>query len=68
VAGPAGDHRQQLAVIDPETRSLAVYHIDTSSGEISLKSVRNIHYDLRMSEFNGTSPLPREVRSMVELK
>src|SRR5271169_5184905 len=62
VAAQAGDHRQQLIVVDPETRFLAVYHVDLSNGEVTLKSVRNIHYDLRMNEFNGTSPLPREVR------
>lgn len=62
----AGEHREQLTVIDPETRTLAVYHIDTASGEVVLKSVRNIHYDLRMMEFNGTSPLPGEIRAIVE--
>ena len=45
---------------------MAVYHIDTTTGEIVLKSVRNIHYDLKMIEFNGTSPLPREIRSLLE--
>ena len=68
VAGPAGEHRQQLTVVDPDTRGVAVYHIDTTSGEISLKSVRNIRYDLEMIEFNGTSPLPREIRSLLEPK
>jgi hypothetical protein len=66
VATSAGDGRQQLTIVDPETRSLAVYHIDTASGEVSLKSVRNIQYDLRMIEFNGTSPLPGEIRSILE--
>ena len=45
---------------------MAVYHIDTVSGEIVLKSVRNIHYDLKMMEFNGTSPLPGEIRAILE--
>ncbi len=62
----AGEHKQQLTVIDPDTHSMAVYHIDTVSGEIVLKSVRNIHYDLKMIEFNGTSPLPREIRALVD--
>ena len=62
----AGEHREQLTVIDPETRTLAVYHIDTGSGEVVLKSVRNIHYDLRMMEFNGTNPLPGEIRAILE--
>jgi hypothetical protein len=66
VATAVGDHRQQLIVVDPETRGLAVYHIENASGEVSLKSVRNIHYDLRITEFNGTSPLPREIRSLLE--
>ena len=45
---------------------MGVYHIDLATGEVSLKSVRNIHWDLQMIEFNGTRPLPREVRSMLE--
>jgi hypothetical protein len=63
---PAPDNRQQLMVIDPRTRAMAVYHIDSATGVVSLKSVRNIQWDLMMSEFNGVSPLPREIRSMVE--
>jgi hypothetical protein len=66
IATPAGEGRQQLTIVDPQTRGLAVYHIDTASGEVSLKSVRNIQYDLRMIEFNGTSPLPGEIRSILE--
>jgi hypothetical protein len=66
LAAPAGEHKEQLTVIDPETRTLAVYHIDTSKGEIVLKSVRNIYYDLKMIEFNGTSPLPGEIRALLE--
>ena len=55
-----------MTVIDPEKHVLGVYHIDLTSGEIVLKSVRNIHWDLQMGEFNGTKPLPQEVRSMLE--
>jgi hypothetical protein len=66
LATPAGEHHQQVTVIDPATRTMAVYHIDTVSGEIVLKSVRNIHYDLKMMEFNGASPLPGEIRAILE--
>jgi hypothetical protein len=66
LATPAGEQRQQVTVIDPEKRVLSVYHIDLATGEVTLKSVRNIHWDLQMTEFNGTSPLPREVRSLIE--
>ena len=61
-----GDQRQQVTIIDPATRVLGVYHIELSSGEVTLKSVRNLHWDLQMMEFNGTSPLPGEVRSILE--
>jgi hypothetical protein len=65
---PLGDNRQQLTVIDPEMRVMSVYHIETSTGQIVLKSVRNFHWDLQMLEFNGTNPLPREIRAMLEQK
>ena len=66
LATVVGEQRQQVTVIDPQTRVLGVYHIDLSTGEVTLKSVRNIHWDLQMMEFNGTSPLPAEVRSILE--
>lgn len=63
---PAADNRQQLTVIDPRTLAMAVYHVDTTTGAVALKSVRNIQWDLRMSEFNGQSPTPREIQSMLQ--
>jgi hypothetical protein len=66
LATPVGDHRQQLMVVDPELRVMSVYHVDGATGEIVLKSVRNIHWDLQMMEFNGTSPTPREIRTQLE--
>lgn len=66
LAVPVEEHRQQVVVIDSVKRVMSVYHIDTTSGEISLKSVRNINWDLQMDGFNATSPLPLEIRSMLE--
>ena len=63
---PAGDSHQQLIVIDPKLRVLSVYHVDLATGEVALKSVRQIHWDLQLSEFNGVNPLPREIRLMLE--
>jgi len=60
------DNRQLVTVIDPKTRVLAVYMIDGTNGEVSLKSVRAFQWDLQLAEFNGTAPLPREIRSLVE--
>jgi hypothetical protein len=64
LASQLGENRQQLVVIDPELHVMSVYHID-SAGEITLKSVRNFHWDLQMEHHNGTSPLPGEIRSMI---
>lgn len=66
LATPLGDDRQMLTVIDPRSRVIGVYHIESASGEIALKSVREIGWDLQMSEFNGVSPLPREIRSTLD--
>ena len=63
---PTGDHRQQLMLVDPRQRVVGVYHVDGSSGQITLKSVRNVHFDLQLSEFNGTAPSPREIRSLMD--
>jgi len=62
------DGREQLTVIDPRARVISVYHISPTNGELALKSVRNIHWDLQMTQFNGVSPLPQELRSLVEQK
>ena len=61
-----GEGNQQVTLIDPVSRAMSVYHIDTATGEVTLKSVRRFHWDLQMEEFNGTSPLPRDIRSLIE--
>jgi hypothetical protein len=53
-----------LTVIDPTTRRIAVYHVNRESGEIQLKSVRNITGDLGLEYFNSGSPLPDEISKM----
>jgi hypothetical protein len=62
----AGENRQQIILIDPQTRVMGVYHVDAGSGTIEMKSVRNLTWDLNLLQYNGTSPLPEEVRTMVE--
>ena len=44
---------------------MAVYHVDRATGKITLKSVRNVRWDLLLDEFNGTNPAPREIRALV---
>jgi hypothetical protein len=62
----AGDRVQQMTVIDPKQRVMGVYHIELNTGKIALRSVRNIHWDLKMTDFNGDSPLPREIQALLE--
>ena len=60
------DDREQLTLIDPSTRVMGIYHIDRASGRVELKSVRDFGWDLQMLEFNGVSPLPGEIRALLE--
>jgi hypothetical protein len=62
----ASDSINQLTIIDAEKRVVSVYHIEKSTGRIELKGVRNVDSDLRIEEFNGVSPLPREIRALLE--
>jgi hypothetical protein len=52
-------------LIDPRLHTLSVYHVDGSKGGVTLKSVRNFHWDMQLLEFNGTSPRPQEIREML---
>jgi hypothetical protein len=60
----AGDKGQMLTIVDPQLKTICVYHVDAASGAIALKSVRNIHWDLQMGVYNGVNPLPSELSSM----
>ncbi len=55
-----------VTVVDPQRRVLSVYEINSTSGAVTLKSVRNLMWDLQLEEFNTTSPSPREIRALVE--
>jgi hypothetical protein len=61
-----GEQYQQLVIIDPKTRVLSVYHVDLHSGEVELRCVRNVQFDLQIDNFNTKAPLPQEVKSMLE--
>lgn len=59
---PQGLH--QISVIDSQAKSLAVYHVQPDSGQVILKSVRNITADFGLDEFNGSDPSPSKVRAI----
>ena len=64
----AGDGRQQVTIVDPKTRVMAVYHVDKTNGSLALRSVRNVQWDLLMEEYNTShgSPTPRDIRALAE--
>jgi hypothetical protein len=70
VSAMVGDRPQfqQLTVIDPHSRVMSVYHVELASGTITLKSVRNISWDLLLREFNGVNPLPGEIRALLDAR
>ena len=61
-----GDKCQQLTVIDPKLKVMSVYHIELATGNIELRCVRNIHWDLQLEYYNGKGLLPSEIQSMLE--
>lgn len=61
VASSTVNGTQQLVVLDQNLRSLAVYQVD-GVGNLHLRSVRTLVWDLRMEEFNGQSPTPSELK------
>lgn len=66
LTAPVNDNRQMITVIDPRGQVMSVYHVELGTGTIELKSVRKIQWDLQMVQFNGTSPLPQEIRAKIE--
>ncbi len=66
VPSPMGEKGQMLTILDPRQQTMGVYWIEAGSGKITLRSVRNIRFDLMMTDFNGDNPLPREIRLQLE--
>jgi hypothetical protein len=64
---PLEDGRQMLLVVDPETRALALYHVDPAGGTVTLKSSRDISWDLLVGDFNAQEPRPAALKKMLEM-
>lgn len=65
LSSDTADGHQQVAVIDSKSRVMSVYHIEHKTGTIALKSVRSLAADLEIDQYNTDSPLPQEVRAML---
>ena len=64
---PLDDGRQMLLLIDHQNRTLAIYHVDPGSGTLSLKSTRDITWDLMVEDFNAQEPRPSALKKMLEM-
>lgn len=52
-----------VVVTDPVKKVIAVYFIDPANGNLDLKSVRNISWDLDILQHNTGDPKPQDVRA-----
>ena len=62
----AGDGRQQITLVDPRQRVIAVYTVDRATGSLQLKSVRNVQWDLTIEDYNTSAPAPRDIRALYD--
>jgi hypothetical protein len=67
LATPLDDGRQMLLVVDQQNRSMAIYHVEPASGTLTLKSTRDIRWDLMVEDFNGQEPRPAALKKMLEM-
>lgn len=65
-SGPLDDARRLLLVVDPQLKNAAVYHVDAATGSLTLKSTRDIRYDLLVGDFNAQAPKPADLKRMLE--
>ena len=67
LATPLDDGRQMLLVVDQQNRTLAIYHVDPAAGTLTLKSTRDIRWDLMVEDFNCQEPRPAALKKMLEM-
>lgn len=63
---PLDEGRRLLIVVDSASRRAAVYHVDVVTGSLTLKSARDISWDLLLDEFNVQEPRPAALRNMLQ--
>jgi hypothetical protein len=64
---PLDEGRRLLLVVDEEGRHAAVYHVDAAAGTLTLKSCRDLSWDLTLDDFNAQEPKPETLRNMLQL-
>jgi hypothetical protein len=66
IAGAVVEQQQMLLVMDPQRQTIASYQVDAHTGQIALRSVRDLRWDLQMDYFNGTEPSPEKIQALLE--
>ena len=66
-ATPLDDGRQMLLMVDQQNRTLAIYHVDPAAGTLTLKSTRDVRWDLMVEDFNCQEPRPSALKKMLEM-
>ena len=61
------DTRRLLVVIDEVGRHAAIYHVDAAAGTLTLKSTRDIAWDLSVGDFNAQEPKPAAIQRMLQM-
>lgn len=64
---PLDESRHVLLIVDPILRHVAIYHVDTVAGTLTLKSSRDISGDLQLGDFNAQDPKPATLRKMLDV-
>jgi hypothetical protein len=54
-------------VVDEVSRHAAIYHVDAAAGTLTLKSTRDISWDLSVGDFNAQEPRPGAIQKMLRL-
>lgn len=61
------DTRRLLVVVDEVSRHAAIYQVDAAAGTLTLKSTRDISWDLSVGDFNAQEPRPGAIQKMLRL-
>ena len=57
---------QQVTIVNASRSTMLVYHVNSETGQITLQSSRRLTWDFSLDQYNATTPLPTEIRQMVE--
>ncbi|MFM1904623.1 MAG: hypothetical protein RLZZ440_2523 [Planctomycetota bacterium] len=64
---PIDEATRLLTVVDQESRRVAIYQINAQTGALTLRSTRDISWDLMVSDFNAQEPRPSALQKMLQL-